>query len=134
MGVSYLTGKFGKNKLGMLGSESAFFLEGVFIGSTHFTVCPAALLGASTGRRFGGGAYPEPRLPFIEGEGGNLLIVQLRISKPIWLTDLKPDPPIWFLPVIKVIFWPPSPNSFVLFLKLFRIQVRKRSTFTGTQS
>ena len=63
----------------------------------------------------------KPGFPFIEGEG-ETAIPELSISRPTWQRDLKPNPAIWLLSAITVIFCPHLLSYLappvVLFIKL----------------
>lgn len=66
-----LIGKLGKNKLGLLGSEPAFFLRYVrYLEWTHFTAHPGILPYWGSALDGGDEVYPKPGLPFTVGEGG----------------------------------------------------------------
>ena len=78
----------------------------VSIGKTHITAPLGTLFcweQALTGRLQV--RLTKPGLPFIEGEG-ETASPELSISRPTWQRDLKPNPAIWLLLAIMVIFWP----------------------------
>ena len=78
----------------------------VSIGKTHITAPLGTLFcweQALTGRLQV--RLTKPGLPFIEGKG-ETASPELSISRPTWQRDLKPNPAIWLLLAIMVIFWP----------------------------